>query len=89
MIWSASAFAAGMTSFAYLRALFTAVSADCLAVSTAVKACCTSAVGGSASWMVMFVSCRPMSSLSSRVTTFCFIAACISLLPVVITLSTS
>ena len=27
----------------------TAVSADCLAVSTAVKACCTSAVGGSAS----------------------------------------
>ena len=46
---SASALAAGVTSLAYFLALLTAVSAPCLAVSTAVNACWTSGVGGSAS----------------------------------------
>ena len=88
MIWSASAAAAGITSFAYFLALLTVVSADCLAVSTAVKARCTSFVGGSASWMRMLASCRPISSVSRRCTTLSLMAAWISLLPVVMTVST-
>ena len=87
-IWSAWASAAGICSERYLLALFTAVSALCFAVSTSLKAVSTSAVGGSASWMVMFTSCRPMSSFSSRAMILSLISPWIWFLPVVMTSST-